>query len=221
MDEAAWLAWDEPYQMLEFVKLTASNRQSRLFACACCRRIWTLIEQTPFREAVEVAERYADGLVTEKVRKSLAKRLRVSYDQRLIRFGPGDRAANAALDCLQKDTGWHPGSRYSAVRAVELTAAEVERDRVRKQESAAQAALLRDIFGNPFAPVALNPAWLTSTVGALAAAIYAGRAFHDLPILADASQEAGCDDAELLGHCRGGGVHVKGCWVLDLLTGRG
>jgi hypothetical protein len=82
------------------------------------------------------------------------------------------------------------------------------------------ARLLRDILGNPFRPVAANPSWLTSTVLALAEGICADRAFDRLPILADALQDAGCENADILNHCRGGGVHVRGCWVVDLVLGK-
>jgi hypothetical protein len=84
-----------------------------------------------------------------------------------------------------------------------------------------QAALLRDIFGNPFRPVSPDPSWRTSDVLALAQGIYEERAFDRMPILADALQEAGCDNTDVLGHCRGPGPHVRGCWVVDLLLGRG
>jgi hypothetical protein len=80
--------------------------------------------------------------------------------------------------------------------------------------------ILRDIFGNPFRPVAVDPSWLTSTVVALAEGIYQERAFDRLPILADALQDAGCDSDDVLSHCRSDGPHVRGCWVVDLLTGR-
>jgi hypothetical protein len=82
------------------------------------------------------------------------------------------------------------------------------------------AVVCRDIFGNPFRTGAVDPAWLTATVVALAQGIYADRAFERLPILADALEEAGCDDAQLLGHCRGRGPHVRGCWAVDLVLAR-
>jgi hypothetical protein len=92
------------------------------------------------------------------------------------------------------------------------------------REGQAQCDLLRDIIGNPFRPPpALHPAWLSSNDGAvrkLAEAIYGDRRFGDLPVLADALEDAGCIDPTLLAHCRGGD-HVRGCWVLDLLLGRG
>jgi hypothetical protein len=87
-------------------------------------------------------------------------------------------------------------------------------------ERAAQAHLLRDIFGNPFGPVRVDPSWATATVTDLATTIYEERAFDRMPILADALEEAGCDNAAILSHCRGPGPHVRGCWVVDLVTGR-
>ena len=87
-------------------------------------------------------------------------------------------------------------------------------------EFAAQAALLRDIFGNPFRPASCDPSWLTPAVVALATAIYRDRAFDRMPSLADALQDAGCDVANILTHCRSDEPHVRGCWVTDLLLGR-
>jgi hypothetical protein len=87
-------------------------------------------------------------------------------------------------------------------------------------EKVVQAALVRCIFGNPFRPVTLDPSWLTSTVTALARGIYDEWAFDRLPILADALQDAGCDNEDVLKHCRGAGPHARGCWVVDLLLGK-
>jgi hypothetical protein len=94
----------------------------------------------------------------------------------------------------------------------------------RSTELAAQSQLLRCIFGNSFQQLPAIPvawlAWNDGTVAKLAAAIYDERRFADLPILADALEEAGCTDAAILAHCRGPGEHVRGCWAVDLLTGR-
>jgi hypothetical protein len=83
-----------------------------------------------------------------------------------------------------------------------------------------QADLLRDIFGNPFRPVTIASEWRTSDVILLARGIHADRAFDRMPILADALQDAGCDDEGILSHCRGCGFHVRGCWVVDAILGR-
>jgi hypothetical protein len=88
-------------------------------------------------------------------------------------------------------------------------------------EQAAQCDLVRDVLGNPFKPVALDPSWLTSDVVALARGIYADRAFDRMPILADALQDAGCANDDILNHCRDTAqVHARGCWVVDLLLGQ-
>jgi hypothetical protein len=92
---------------------------------------------------------------------------------------------------------------------------------------AARADLLRDLFGNPFRPVALDPAWLTPTVQALAQAAYEERVLPSgeldlarLKVLADSLEEAGCSQAAVLDHLRGPGPHVLGCWAVDLVLGR-
>ena len=91
---------------------------------------------------------------------------------------------------------------------------------IEQTEVKEQTAVIRDIFGNPFRPVTLEPAWRTATVTSLAQTIYDERAFDRLPILADALEDAGCTNADILGHSRGGGEHVRGCWVVDLVLGK-
>jgi hypothetical protein len=88
------------------------------------------------------------------------------------------------------------------------------------REEAEQVALLREIFGSPSRPASAHSPWLTSTAVSLAERVYATQDFSALPILADALQDAGCENAEVLEHCRGGGEHVRGCWVIDLVLGR-
>jgi len=79
--------------------------------------------------------------------------------------------------------------------------------------------MVQCVFGNPFRPVSVDPRWLTSTAVTLARTIYEDRSFDRLPILADALEEAGCDDPDVLAHCRSAGPHVQGCWVVDLVLG--
>jgi hypothetical protein len=82
----------------------------------------------------------------------------------------------------------------------------------------ATAALAREVFGNPFRPVTFAPEWRTDTAVALARQMYARRDFSAMPILADALQDAGCDNDDVLTHCRDPKqVHVRGCWVVDLV----
>ena len=95
------------------------------------------------------------------------------------------------------------------------------------QESKSQSCLVRDIFGNPFRPVKIHPSWLTPPVMTLARGVCDERLLPTghldpdrLAVLSDALEEAGCDDADILEHLRSPGPHVRGCWVVDLLTGR-
>jgi len=104
---------------------------------------------------------------------------------------------------------------------------EHEANSARTTEQTAQASLIRDIFGNPFRPVSVNPAWLTPTVTGLANATYDECTLPSgeldaarLAVLADALEEAGCQDADILGHLRSPGPHVRGCWPVDVLLGR-
>ncbi|WP_081471938.1 hypothetical protein [Gemmata obscuriglobus] len=88
-------------------------------------------------------------------------------------------------------------------------------------DEAELANLVRCVLGNPFRPAAFAPEWRTDTVRALAARMYESRDFSAMPILADALQDAGCDSDDILNHCRGLGPHVRGCWVVDLVLGKG
>ncbi|HKA54599.1 MAG TPA: hypothetical protein VKJ47_13145, partial [Candidatus Binatia bacterium] len=115
---------------------------------------------------------------------------------------------------------------HFVLNAVGCVAREGRKAAAGKEESAL-CALVRDIFGNPFRPASLDPAWRTPAVVSLATAAYeernlpAGTLDPDrLAVLADALEEAGCDNADLLSHLRGPGPHVRGCWVIDLLLGK-
>jgi hypothetical protein len=154
---------------------------------------------------VEAAERHADGAAT---RQELAAALaRVSRDRR-------DAEACAADPFLH-------ASRYGPVVARVIANSGLIREGLCPPVD--QAALVREVIGNPFRPAAADPACLTwndGTVCRIAHAIYQESAFDRMPILADALEDAGCAEPDLLGHLRGPGPHVRGCWLVDLLTGR-
>ena len=81
LNESKWFTCKDPTPMLVFLRDKASERKLRLFAVACCRRIWNLIPDKPGREAVEQAERYADGLAS---RQELAKARRACFPRSYI-----------------------------------------------------------------------------------------------------------------------------------------
>ncbi|WP_020475919.1 hypothetical protein [Zavarzinella formosa] len=96
-------------------------------------------------------------------------------------------------------------------------------DRLMRESRWPGVWLIREIFGNPFRNVMIRPEWLAwdgGAIPAIAEGIYDERAFNRLPILADALEDAGCDEAAILDHCRQPGNHARGCWVIDLLLGR-
>jgi len=204
MTEAEWLAGDDPLRMLEYLRDQSHDRKVRLFACACCRTKWALLSDEACRVGIAQAERFADGVAT---RQAIKKTRRTVWDCSHV---PHAMAV------------WHAADLWAwqgAAATAEALAPRIGSDRD-AQGMEVQCELLRDIFGNPFRPVAVDPEWLTSTVVALARGVYDDRAFDRLPILADALQDAGCEDADILAHCRGDGPHVRGCWVVDLMLGK-
>jgi hypothetical protein len=91
---------------------------------------------------------------------------------------------------------------------------------LKPSEKEPHSNIIRDVFGNPFRVVMVEPAWLTSNVVSLAQTIYDDRAFDRMPLLGDAIEETGCDSSDILDHCRSQVEHVRGCWVVDALLGK-
>jgi hypothetical protein len=219
MTEAEWLACTEPDGMLAFLRGKATGRQSRLFACACCRGIWGMLTDPRIRRAVESAEAFADGLIEPDA-------LAVSEEEAeaAISRGPSGEPLDSAAYAAWWTTAAYedsPGEiADQTARWVEQALVDSLGPSAGDSEPTRQSDLLRDVFGALFRPTASRPEWVTPMVLALAGGIYADRAFDRLPILADALEEAGCMDAEILSHCRGPGPHVRGCWVVDLILGK-
>jgi hypothetical protein len=210
MTECEWLTAVDPQPMLDWLASgnKLSGRSARLFAAACCRRVWGRLTAERHRRAVETAERYADG-------KSTPDELRHAAEV----TGWMKPAEAAAHDSVSDDPAW--AAREAARHASWAVGAGP-----RAVELEAQAALLRCIFGpRPFRPLPPAPAtwlaWNGGTVKRIAETIYEQRRFLDLPILADPLEDAGCADAALLEHLRGPGPHCRGCWALDLVPGKG
>jgi hypothetical protein len=216
MTEAEWLAATDPTKMLEFLSGKASDRKLRLFACACCRRKWKYFTDNRCKQAVEISERFADDcdMVGDLDRACLHAML--AFNEWRAKQGSQGMlvyACSAAHALAQ--------TRLHVVHiAAQVLGLPVNSARARAAEAQTQVQLLFDIFGNPFRPITLNSTWLTSTVLALANGIYEEKAFERMPILADALQDAGCDNEDVLSHCRQPGEHVKGCWLVDLLLNK-
>jgi hypothetical protein len=204
--------------MLEFLQGKASDRKLRLFAVACCRRAWELMPSADCRLAVDAAEQTADGHFDASALYRMSDKINTVLGS-LALSSEGEEYAAIAAGRVSSRDHLHMTDEAAAV-AIAVHRSSETWESERRTEGKCQAALLRDNFGNPFRPVTADPAWLTSSVRALAEGIYAERAFDRMPVLADALEDAGCGNAEVLDHCRSGGLHARGCWVVDLLLGK-
>jgi hypothetical protein len=230
MTEAEWLACEDPEPMLRHLRATGvprrngGRRKLRLFGCACVRRKWKRATDPRSRALVVAAERYADGLAEadELATAELAAlEAREEEAKGLVVVGAGVQLPPWCLHTIAELSDHeHPQPAWGFALAATLMPRVVQATAAHGPEDRAQAALVRDIFGNPLRPVTFSPSWHTVTAVAIARQTYDSRDFSAMPILADALQDAGCDNEDILDHCRGDGPHVRGCWVVDLVLGK-
>jgi hypothetical protein len=190
-----------------------SYRKLRLFAVAVCRSLAPRVNHPAIESALLAAETYADtGLTKIALKRGLH----------------GIEAALRDSDVASRqDFYWQLEATKStvyefAVHTISvsgLAAVMVVEKSVRADAKTRLATLYAEVAGP--ASVAFAPEWRTSTAVALARTMYDARDFAAMPILADALQDAGCEDAAVLAHCRGPGPHVRGCWVVDRVLGLG
>ena len=245
MTEAEWAVCTDPTIMLEFLRGKASDRKLRLLAVACYRRIWHLLsDQADSRKTLEFAERFADGLATRtelhgrawgKPGNAFSAVLYEAWAAAENSLGFAAGTAKEAVLRLDPEkykkreatlqAAWANNSLGEAVRIADDAMPGEWMAKGRSawmQERAGQCNLIREVFGSLcFRAVYCDPSCFTPEVTNEAEAIYDARAFDRLPVLADALEEAGCQDAAILDHCRHLGTHVRGCWVIDLLLSKG
>jgi hypothetical protein len=233
--EDGWLRAKNPGLMLDYARKSTSHRRVRLATVGICRAAWPFMPPSPQRQdadclaLLDLSERYADGAV-KQTELMAARRSLAGPD--VPRGGPENRkvaavwfasAKNPAKTCTEAAFRLL-GVSWGGTNELDLPA-EYLRDGYRGSGDWVAAclgmvAVIRDIFGNPLRPVAFDPRWGTSTVTTLASQMYESRDIGAMPILADALQDAGCDNTDILDHCRGDGPHVRGCWVVDLVLGK-
>jgi hypothetical protein len=184
------------------VRARLDGRKAFLVTAACFRRHWQRLPAVAQAWA-RLAESAAEGKASRQDLDDAFENLEESLN---VLGPPGEFVALLDLAYGMWQSNW-----------VELQVVE-ENETAWRLERKAQASLVRDVFANPFRPVILQPAWANETVRELARAAYEGD-FDRLPLLADALERAGCDNADLLSHCRESRPHVRGCWVVDLLLG--
>ena len=227
-DGAGWICF--LFEEQKALNPPGAQRKARLATCACAHVLAALMPDDEFRSAIPLGEAYADGDADPaSVRRSFGALKR----KQIATFVPNPRyehvpspdrfkalhdpvAALAILAVCPKL--WRGELLTSLLRIGYERRAEFRRPDRDLPELPAQIAF--DIFGHPYKPISFDQRWLTTAVNALAAGIVADAAFDRLQILADALEDAGCDNAEMLAHARGPGPHCRGCWVLDTVRGK-
>lgn len=218
MTEQEWLTTTDPVPMLTFLRSRASERKARLFLVACARSVWEQIVEPVMRVAVEVGESAADGhSSSDELRAQVEKMNWWLSDLNLKPLRPWNEVLSPEVRSLAF-TALHTVLPGHVVRELNPGIGFGWASAATAQH---QPRLLRELIGNPFRPVACNPEWLTTDVVSLGHGIYEEKAFDRMPILADALQDAGCTNDDVLNHCRdASAAHARGCWVLDLLLGK-
>lgn len=214
MQPDEWNTCQDPQAMLNYLRRRVSARKLRLFACACCRRLWSRLVDERDRKGVELAEQHADGLATIQ---------QILHARSGVRGGPGRPSITEAL--------WLPAKFWWPEVTAENAAIETSRFAVEvlgRGEEAVQCDLLRDLIALPaYRPtLAAVLGWDGGIVARLANGIYEERSQSTgqfdpvgLAVLADALVDAGIEDEGVLHHLRGTNPHVRGCWAIDLLLG--
>jgi len=207
----------------------AAQRKLRLFACACARRTEQFGGPNALH-AIRISEQFADGLVDKAALedafvpvRELPEPIPWDADMALSVFGPTDMVWEARLIDLLLSLGPDLDVRAAATKAAEIVTERKGAEHLSRRgrdERSQQAHLLRDIFGNPFRPVPLDPSSLNDRTRSVAKTIYEKGRFADLPLLAKAlKKDTGCTNQELRDHCQWPIRHVRGCWVVDLVLG--
>lgn len=209
MTEAEWNVCTDSRDMLVLILDRASERKMRLCALSWARSIFRHVETAPrmlqykswlaeagWSKQFAAAEAFAD----DKIERVALRAARQESGGPWNLFREACRAKGFSLARVHHCLGYFQ-SEFNTPSDQEIC----ERT--------------RDILA-PFHSAAINSAWLTRVVAALAVTVYDDGAFDRLPILADALEDAGCTNADILNHCRQPGEHVRGCWVVDLLLGK-
>jgi hypothetical protein len=186
------------------------GRKFRLCSCYLLHRLESAYPDDRFARALDIAERHFEGQATAVELRAAVADAQRGYEVHRGDLENADERAAQSLGLLTDD---HPrASVGAAVNAAYGYFSEIGNH--------AGVALLREMFGNPFRPVAFSASWRTDTALSLARQMYESRDFGAMPILADALQDAGCENEEILAHCRSEGPHFRGCWVVDLVLGK-
>ncbi|HEY7423378.1 MAG TPA: hypothetical protein VH682_03975 [Gemmataceae bacterium] len=221
MNEAEWDHCQNPGLLIEQIGGRATARKVRLFNAASVKLLCGPTTNQIVRSLLAVAEKMADGAASraEIVQARLAaRRIRREFPP-----APKDEPIWNCVEAVAPD----PFPSFQGIQVCTTCFVSPspgpEWSAALWRDAPTWVFLLRELFGNPFRPVVVDPSWLSwndSTIPKIAQAIYDERAFDRLLILADALEEAGCNNADILTHLRGNGPHVRGCWPVDLILGK-
>jgi hypothetical protein len=221
LTEADWLTCDKvTIDVLNWLhrRYRGRDRKFRLAGAAAARHVAHQLTGPRYRNLIDLVEQVADGLADpEQLHRQHGDAEAELFERSLELQRTGVDLLKASKRLAAEYAATRAAMPGGAWEAACSALADAARAGKRADMWAWQAEMLRDIFGNPFRPVKLEPAWRTVNVIDLARGIYGDRAFERMPILADALEDAGCTNAAILEHCRSGPSHVRGCWAVDLL----
>lgn len=250
MTEHDWLTSADPNALCDFARsekvpvrtrwsgyaqaprFAISDRKWRLIDLACLARVTPHLSIPAIGDIVRLVEQFVEG---ELDITALVRHFTVLSEQvasHLMR--PSWLLAGLANrgNLTQIISDWHGGrglfdlaaaARGNAAAAAAAAEAQQAHEQAVAAEKACQADLVREVLGNIFHTERIDPIWLRADRGLaerLAREAYEARRYDDLPILADALEDAGCSSTALLSHLRSGGPHVLGCWAIDRLLGK-
>jgi hypothetical protein len=207
--EQEWLACDDPDRLLRFLSGRPPDRKMLLFAAECYRRVHSLLppdRQSLMEQLLRIAER--DEMLSDSTKLEILH----SMGQRPQLWNP-----DMGTYFIGKFTAYYTARIYASRHTPDY--GQVNNDDY-SAERRNQVSIFRHTIGNPFRPATVAPACLTAQVLAVAGIIYDGRRFQDMPLLGDALEDAGCNNSEILNHCRAVQDHFRGCWVVDHLLGK-
>jgi hypothetical protein len=234
LQEGVWEPW--PFSCACYLtecrrggSLCPAYRKLRLFSCACCRQLLRWLSDPLCQKALVAAEQYADGALDGEPCSLASNEFDTKRRNRFPNYQRHEGEAWNALYCAVHRRWETYRDEAFAHRRWELAAA-VARNAIAAagpEMAGHTAALLRDVIGNPFRPVTVERNSVSSTALAIAQVAYEERLLPGgelgpacLAVLADALEEMGCNNADMLIHLRAPGPHVRGCWAVDLLLGK-
>jgi hypothetical protein len=211
-----------PHSLNEAPSIFAADRKLRLFAVGCGRLPPVVLTDPRLIRAIEGVEDFADGEAGWENHSSVdleqfEREVNVAFREFTGKDAEQEVAALITMSCIGTSGGAAAAAEYAARHYCSMT----DENGFNTPHNPDVADLLRDIFGNLFRKVKFNRRWRTDTAVTLARQMYDAREFSAMPILADALQDAGCDNEAILSHCRDAALtHVRGCWVTDLVLNK-